>query len=210
MLQTEQACACAHRLARVGVAQQRPGVAGHRRQPVRRRRHDSRTAPVRLDPKTPKAEGRCPATRCSISCELAYYGCWSPEPVTLNVLITVAGARWRVEEAFQVGKGLAGLDEYQARLFQRHEPASPAWAHPGEIGTRARNSPINVSDVQHPGSSANAAKLSFRGWRQGGRELAFRQFRGNENETSDIPVRSAKICTGSQGSRRCLSLPLSR
>ncbi|MFD4714228.1 IS701 family transposase [Streptomyces sp. NPDC058430] len=49
--------------------------------------------------------------------ELAYYRCWSPVPVPLTTLVRVAGSRWRVEETFQSGKGLAGLDEHQVRRF---------------------------------------------------------------------------------------------
>ncbi|GAB2446670.1 hypothetical protein GCM10027162_49660 [Streptomyces incanus] len=49
--------------------------------------------------------------------ELAYYRCWSPAPAPLAALVRVAGARGRVEEAVQSGKGLAGLDEHQVRRF---------------------------------------------------------------------------------------------
>ncbi|MGW1800134.1 IS701 family transposase [Streptomyces sp. NPDC001984] len=49
--------------------------------------------------------------------ELAYYRCWSPDPVPLATLVRVAASRWRVEETFQAGKGLAGLDEHQVRRF---------------------------------------------------------------------------------------------
>ncbi|WP_455710874.1 IS701 family transposase [Streptomyces mutabilis] len=49
--------------------------------------------------------------------EVAYYRCWSPAPVPLATLVRVAGSRWRVEETFQTGKGLAGLDEHQVRRF---------------------------------------------------------------------------------------------
>lgn len=49
--------------------------------------------------------------------ELAYYRCWSPAPAPLTTLVRVAGSRWRVEETFQTGKGLAGLDEHQVRRF---------------------------------------------------------------------------------------------
>lgn len=49
--------------------------------------------------------------------ELAYYRCWSPAPAPLATLVRVAGSRWRVEETFQAGKGLAGLDEHQLRRF---------------------------------------------------------------------------------------------
>lgn len=49
--------------------------------------------------------------------ELAYYRCFSPTSASLTTLVRVAGARWRVEETFQAGKGLAGLDEHQVRRF---------------------------------------------------------------------------------------------
>jgi len=49
--------------------------------------------------------------------ELAYYRCFSPAPAPLATLVRVAGSRWRVEETFQAGKGLAGLDEHQVRRF---------------------------------------------------------------------------------------------
>ncbi|MFD3874272.1 IS701 family transposase [Streptomyces sp. NPDC058623] len=49
--------------------------------------------------------------------ELAYYRCYSPGAVPLTTLVRVAGSRWRVEETFQAGKGLAGLDEHQVRRF---------------------------------------------------------------------------------------------
>ena len=49
--------------------------------------------------------------------ELAYYRCYSPTPVPLTTLVRVAGSRWRVEEFFQSGKGLAGLDEHQVRRY---------------------------------------------------------------------------------------------
>lgn len=49
--------------------------------------------------------------------ELAYYRCYSPDPVTLADYVRVAGLRWKVEETFQTGKGLAGLDEHQVRTW---------------------------------------------------------------------------------------------
>jgi SRSO17 transposase len=50
--------------------------------------------------------------------ELAYYRCFMPCPVPLAVLVRVAGRRWRIEEAFQTGKGLAGLDQHQVRCWR--------------------------------------------------------------------------------------------
>ena len=55
---------------------------------------------------------RHPRTR-----ELAFYRCYSPELVPLRELVRVAGRRWTVEENFQAGKGLAGLDEHQVRRW---------------------------------------------------------------------------------------------
>lgn len=49
--------------------------------------------------------------------ELAYYRCYSPRPVPLSTLVTVAGSRWTVEEMFQSSKGLAGLDDHQVRRW---------------------------------------------------------------------------------------------
>jgi hypothetical protein len=47
--------------------------------------------------------------------ELAFYRCYSPQIVPLRELVRVAGRRWSIEETFQTGKGLAGLDEHQVR-----------------------------------------------------------------------------------------------
>ena len=49
--------------------------------------------------------------------ELAFYRCYSPQQVTLAVLVKVAGLRWTIEENFQASKGLAGLDEHQVRRW---------------------------------------------------------------------------------------------
>lgn len=49
--------------------------------------------------------------------ELAYYRCWSPRPVSLSVLVGVAGRRWTIEESFQTAKSQAGLDEHQVRTW---------------------------------------------------------------------------------------------
>jgi SRSO17 transposase len=48
--------------------------------------------------------------------ELAFYRCWSPRPVPLRTLVTVAGTRWTVETCFQTGKRI-GLDEPQVRRW---------------------------------------------------------------------------------------------
>jgi SRSO17 transposase len=50
--------------------------------------------------------------------ELAFYRRYTPRPTPLAALVGVAGRRWTVEEAFQAGKGLAGLDSHQVRRWR--------------------------------------------------------------------------------------------
>jgi SRSO17 transposase len=50
--------------------------------------------------------------------ELAFYHCWTPHPVSLASLVRVAGCRWTIEERFQTGKGLVGLDQHQVRRWR--------------------------------------------------------------------------------------------
>ena len=47
----------------------------------------------------------------------AYYRCHAPTPVPLTTLVRIAGSRWAVEEDFQTGKGLTGLDQHQVRRW---------------------------------------------------------------------------------------------
>ncbi|MBM7494171.1 SRSO17 transposase [Micromonospora luteifusca] len=49
--------------------------------------------------------------------ELAFYRCWSPEPVPLRNLVLVAGRRWKIEESFQAAKTGLGLDQHQNRRW---------------------------------------------------------------------------------------------
>jgi SRSO17 transposase len=61
--------------------------------------------------------------KISAPAELAFFYCHAPGLVSLSILIKVAGKRWPVEECFQQGKGQAGLDQHQLRLwhsFHRH------------------------------------------------------------------------------------------
>ncbi|TCM42492.1 hypothetical protein EV648_11022 [Kribbella sp. VKM Ac-2568] len=63
------------------------------------------------DPKI--SSGHALLVRRSISTgELAFYRCYTPTPVPLATLVAVAGRRWTIEESFQAGKGLTGLDEH--------------------------------------------------------------------------------------------------
>jgi SRSO17 transposase len=55
--------------------------------------------------------------------ELAYYHCHNPRRAGFGVLVTVAGARWPIEECFGAGKNEIGLDQYQVRkhnAWHRH------------------------------------------------------------------------------------------
>ena len=49
--------------------------------------------------------------------ELAFYRCWSPQPVGLPTLIRVAGVRWSIECCFQTSKNAVGLDQHQVRRW---------------------------------------------------------------------------------------------
>lgn len=49
--------------------------------------------------------------------ELSFYRCHSTAPVTLATLVDVVCRRWRVEEDFQLAKGVCGLDQGQATCW---------------------------------------------------------------------------------------------
>ena len=49
--------------------------------------------------------------------ELAFYRCHNPKHAGFGDLVTVAGARWPIEECFGSGKNEVGLDEYQVRKY---------------------------------------------------------------------------------------------
>ncbi|MFF9497269.1 IS701 family transposase [Streptomyces flaveolus] len=56
--------------------------------------------------------------------------CYSPRPVPLSTLVTVAGSRWTVEEMFQSPKGLTVLDEHQVRRWDSGTAGSPSPCSP--------------------------------------------------------------------------------
>lgn len=49
--------------------------------------------------------------------ELAFYRTYSPHPVALARLVTVAGTRWRIEESSSPARELTGLDQHQVRTW---------------------------------------------------------------------------------------------
>jgi hypothetical protein len=71
------------------------------------------------DAGAPSGWGRWLLVRRSLRTgELAFYVCAGPAGLALVGLVRVAGSRWRVEEAFQAGKGLCGLDQHQVRRWR--------------------------------------------------------------------------------------------
>jgi alkylation response protein AidB-like acyl-CoA dehydrogenase len=59
--------------------------------------------------------------------ELAFYRCYAPRPVPLARLVGVAGQRWTIEERFQTGKGLVGLDHSTRSAAGAPGTAGPPW-----------------------------------------------------------------------------------
>lgn len=49
--------------------------------------------------------------------EVAYFACGGPPGTALEALVRVAGARWAVEDLFELAKGDCGLDEYEVRSW---------------------------------------------------------------------------------------------
>lgn len=49
--------------------------------------------------------------------EVAYFACGGPPGTTLAGLVRVAGARWAIEDLFELAKGDCGLDEYEVRSW---------------------------------------------------------------------------------------------
>jgi SRSO17 transposase len=62
--------------------------------------------------------------------EVAYFACGGPPSTPLEELVRIAGARWAVEECFELAKGQCGLDGYEVRSWvgwHRHVTLS-LWA----------------------------------------------------------------------------------
>jgi SRSO17 transposase len=53
----------------------------------------------------------------SDSADVAYFACGGPPETTLRDLVRVAGARWAIEECFELAKGNCGLDEDEVRRW---------------------------------------------------------------------------------------------
>jgi hypothetical protein len=53
---------------------------------------------------------RHPRTR-----ELAFYRCYTPEPVTLAALVAIAGRRWTIEENIQASRIARSVGRHSSR-----------------------------------------------------------------------------------------------
>ena len=49
--------------------------------------------------------------------DVAYFACGGPPGTTVRQLVEVAGARWAIEDLFELAKGDCGLDEYEVRSW---------------------------------------------------------------------------------------------
>ena len=49
--------------------------------------------------------------------DVAYFACGGPPATALEELVRVAGARWAIEDLFELAKGDCGLDEYEVRSW---------------------------------------------------------------------------------------------
>lgn len=67
----------------------------------------------------PDAYARWVLIRRSVSdpSAVAYFACGGPPATTLAQLVRVAGARWAIEDLFELAKGDCGLDEYEVRSW---------------------------------------------------------------------------------------------
>jgi len=81
---------------------------------------------------------------------VSYFLCWSPDPVSLARLISVAVTRWRIEEDHQLSKQAAGLDSGQVTVSvvspwltrtarDRHEP------EPAFCASSAKRDPLALA-----------------------------------------------------------------
>jgi SRSO17 transposase len=72
---------------------------------------------LRTNSPEPREYARWVLIRRSVSdpTEVAYFACGGPPGTTLDELVLVAGARWAIEDLFELAKGDCGLDEYEVR-----------------------------------------------------------------------------------------------
>jgi SRSO17 transposase len=76
-------------------------------------------AVLRTNSPEPEESTRWLLIRRSVSdpADVAYFACGGPPATTLRDLVVIAGARWAVEDLFELAKGDCGLDEYEVRSW---------------------------------------------------------------------------------------------
>jgi hypothetical protein len=141
--------------------------------------------------------------------EIAYYLCYGPAATKLNQVITIAAARWQIEECFQAAKGEAGLDHYQVRRYdawsRRHITLSMlAHAYLAATAAACRNPHPDSHRDQNRAATAQRGP-SASGWseplatqpgrmsRSGGGGNAF------EDDDRECPVGVLLVCGGAVG-----------
>jgi len=74
---------------------------------------------LRTNSPDPDTYARWLLIRRSVSdpADVAYFACGGPPGSTLQDLVRIAGARWTIEECFELAKGDCGLDEYEVRSW---------------------------------------------------------------------------------------------
>jgi SRSO17 transposase len=97
---------------------------------------------VRTNSTDPDEYARWLLIRRSVSdpTAVAYFACGGPPATTLRQLVIVAGARWAIEDLFELAKGDCGLDEYEVRGWtgwHRHVTLS-LWALAVVVVVRSR------------------------------------------------------------------------
>jgi SRSO17 transposase len=101
--------------------------------------------------------------------DLAFFYCHVPQgrPVTLTILVRAAGKRWPIEECHQQGKGQAGLDQHQVRLwrsFHRHTVLSMCAQALLAVAAARPAPPPPLGDARSDGSPGQPAA-----WRDTGK-----------------------------------------
>ncbi len=74
---------------------------------------------LRTNSPEPEAYARWLLIRRSVTdpSEVAYFACGGPPGIGLEDLVGVAGARWAIEDLFELAKGDCGLNEYEVRSW---------------------------------------------------------------------------------------------
>ncbi|MGR8011259.1 IS701 family transposase [Streptomyces hypolithicus] len=122
-------------------------------------------ARIAVRPQWQDGFGHWVLARRSISdpAEIAYYVCYGPATSRLKDLVRTAGARWQVEECFQIAKGECGLDHYQVRLYRawyRHitlAMAALAYLTATRAAEATKGAAETTSKTSYPSASRRSA-----------------------------------------------------